>query len=69
VARFSDSKRVVSYVGLAPTVNASADKHHLGHITKQGSTLLRLVLGQAASHAAPYCPNYSDEVSPHGRAR
>jgi len=52
VARFHDSKHVVSYVGLAPAVNASADKRHLGHITKQGSTLLRFVLGQAASHAA-----------------
>jgi transposase len=52
VARFHDSKHVVSYVGLAPAVNASADKYHLGHITKQGSTLLRFALGQAASHAS-----------------
>jgi transposase len=52
VARFHDSKHVVSYVGLAPALNASADKYHLGHITKQGSTLLRFALGQAASHAA-----------------
>lgn len=52
VARFRDSKHVVSYVGLAPAVNASADKYHLGHITKQGSTLLRFALGQAAAHAA-----------------
>jgi transposase len=52
VARFPDSKHVVSYVGLAPALNASADKYHLGHITKQGSTLLRFALGQAASHAA-----------------
>src|SRR5215831_1468885 len=52
VARFSDSKHVVSYVGLAPAVHASADKYHHGHITKQGSTLLRFVLGQAAAHAA-----------------
>lgn len=52
VARFQDSKHVVSYIGLAPALNASADKYHLGHITKQGSTLLRFVLGQAASHAA-----------------
>jgi hypothetical protein len=43
---------VVSYVGLAPALNASADKHHLGHITKQGSPLLRFALGQAATHAA-----------------
>src|SRR6266568_3073587 len=52
VARFHDSKHVVSYVGLAPALNASADKYHLGHITKQGSPLLRFALGQAASHAA-----------------
>jgi transposase len=48
VARFPDSKHVVSYIGLAPAVNASADKYRLGHITKQGSALLRWVLGQAA---------------------
>ena len=51
-ARFHDSKHVVSYVGLAPALNASADKYHLGHITKQGSPLLRFALGQAAAHAA-----------------
>ena len=52
VSRFHDSKHVVSYVGLAPALHASADKYRLGHITKQGSTLLRFVLGQAAAHAA-----------------
>jgi transposase len=52
VARSPDSKHVVSYGGRAPALNASADKYHLGHITKQGSPLLRFALGQAASHAA-----------------
>jgi transposase len=52
VTRFPDSKHVVSYVGLAPAINASADKHHLGKITKQGSSLLRWILGQAAPLAA-----------------
>jgi transposase len=52
IARFPDSKHVVSYVGLAPAINASADKHHLGKITKQGSALLRWVLAQAAPLAA-----------------
>jgi hypothetical protein len=37
-----------SYIGLAPAVSASADKYRLGHISKQGSALLRWVLGQAA---------------------
>jgi transposase len=48
VSRFPNSKHVVSYIGLAPTVNASADKYRLGRISKQGSSLLRWVLGQAA---------------------
>jgi transposase len=52
VRRFPDSKPVVSYIGLAPAVNASADKQHLGKITKQGNALLRWVLGQAAPLAA-----------------
>jgi transposase len=52
VERFPDGKHVVSYVGLAPAVNASADKQRLGKITKQGNALLRWVLGQAAPLAA-----------------
>jgi transposase len=52
VARFADAKHVVSYVGLAPSLHASADKYRLGHISKQGNSLLRWVLGQAAPHAA-----------------
>jgi transposase len=48
VGRFPGSKHVVSYIGLAPAVSASADKYRLGHISKQGSALLRWVLGQAA---------------------
>ena len=52
VRRFPGSKHVVSDIGLAPTVNASADKYRLGHISKQGSAVLRWVLGQAAPLAA-----------------
>lgn len=51
-ARFPTSKHVVSYVGLAPAISASADKYHLGKITKQGNALLRWILGQAAPLAA-----------------
>ena len=41
-------KHVVSFIGLAPAISASADKYRLGHISQQGSALLRWVLGQAA---------------------
>jgi transposase len=37
VTRFLTSKHVVSYIGLAPLVNASAEKHRLGHVTKQAT--------------------------------
>jgi transposase len=51
VARFPTSKHVVSYIGLAPAVHASAEKCRLGHVTKQGNALLRYVLGQAGQVA------------------
>jgi transposase len=54
VRRFPGSKEVASYVGLAPTLHASADRRHLGPITKQGSALLRMVLVQAAAVAVRY---------------
>jgi len=41
IQRVPDGKHVGSYVGLAPAINASADKHHRGKITKQGNALLR----------------------------
>ena len=39
VTRFPTSKHVVSYIGLAPAVAASAAKCRLAHITKQGNTV------------------------------
>src|SRR4029453_14565887 len=51
IARFPDSKHAVSYVGLAPAINASADKQHLGKITKQGNARPRGVPGAAGPRA------------------
>ena len=51
MTRFPDSTRV-SYVGRPPPSTPPLTEHHLGHITKQGSTLLRFALGQAAAQAA-----------------
>ena len=34
--RFSSKKKVASYFGLIPSLDSSAGKHRLGHITKQG---------------------------------
>jgi transposase len=49
--RFARSKEVTSYLGLVPAEESSADKRRLGHISKQGNTLLRWLLVQAAIKA------------------
>jgi transposase len=73
VRRFPTSKHVVSYIGLAPSVDASAEKCRLGHVTKQGNALLRYVLGQAAQVAVRTDPDlrrlYSAVTHRHGRAK
>ena len=38
---------VGSYLGLIPWEDSSADRQRLGHITKQGSSLLRFLLVEA----------------------
>jgi len=50
--RFRCGKQVGSYVGLIPSEDSSADHQRLGHISKQGSTLLRFLLVEAAQAAA-----------------
>ena len=46
--RFARSKEVSSYLGLVPTEDSSGERRHLGHISKQGNTLLRFLLVAAA---------------------
>jgi len=48
VERFRCGKQVASYVGLVPTEESSGDRRRLGHISKQGSSLLRFVMVEAA---------------------
>jgi transposase len=50
--RFPCGKQIGSYVGLIPSENSSAGHQRLGHITKQGSPLLRFLLVEAAQAAA-----------------
>lgn len=47
--RFSDKKKVASYLGLAPKVYQSGDTNYHGHITKKGDSLLRWLLTEAAN--------------------
>ena len=50
--RFACGKQVGSYLGLIPCEDSSAGKQRLGHLTKQGHTLLRYLLVEAAQTAA-----------------
>lgn len=57
--RFPRGKQVGSYLGLIPS-EASSGKHQqrMGHITKQGNTLLRWLLVEAAVKAQRYDPGW-----------
>jgi transposase len=50
--RFKRGKQIGSYVGLIRCEDSSAGQQRLGHITKQGSSVLRFLLGEAALAAA-----------------
>ena len=52
VRRFPTAKHLASYTGLVPSLYASGEHRWGGAITKQGSTLLRWALVQAAHQAA-----------------
>ena len=56
--RFARSKQLSSYLGLVPTEESSGERRHLGHISKQGSTLLRFLLVAAAQVAARSDPDW-----------
>ena len=51
ISRFASYRHLASYAGLVPSLDASADKHRLGRITKQGSPHLRTALVEAAQAA------------------
>jgi len=48
VERFRCGKQIASYLGLVPTEESSGERQRLGHISKQGSALLRFLLVEAA---------------------
>ncbi len=50
--RFRCGKQVGSYLGLIPCEDSSADHWRMGHISKQGNSLLRYLLVQSALSAA-----------------
>ena len=56
--RFACGKQIGSYLGLIPCEDSSANRQRLGHITKQGSSLLRFLLVEAAQAAVRRDPDW-----------
>jgi transposase len=56
--RFRCGKQSGSYVGLIPQEASSGVHRRLGHISKQGSSLLRFLLVEAAQAAARFDPEW-----------
>jgi transposase len=56
VERFARSRQLVSYLGLNPREESSGDHRYLGHISKQGNTMMRWLLVEAAQTAARLDP-------------
>jgi transposase len=46
--RFRCGKQIASYLGLVPSEDSSGERRRLGHISKQGNSLLRFLLVEAA---------------------
>ena len=56
--RFQCGKQVASYLGLVPLEDSSGNRRRLGHITKQGSSLLRFLLVEAAQVTVRSLPEW-----------
>ena len=51
VGRCAGARQVASYLGLTPREHSSGGKQRLGHISKQGSSLMRFLLVEAGQSA------------------
>jgi transposase len=56
ITRFHRSKQIASYLGLNPSEHSSGGKRRLGAISKQGNSMVRWLLIEAAQHASRFDP-------------
>lgn len=59
-ARFTKNRAIGSYFGLVPCQDASAGRNHLGHITRQGPSLVRKLMIEATWQAIRRSPQLRD---------
>src|SRR5438477_4043108 len=56
--RFQCGKQIASYLGVVPLEESSGNRRRLGHITKQGNSLLRFLLLEAAQVTVRSIPEW-----------
>jgi transposase len=56
--RFRCGKQIASYLGRVPSEESSGDRRRLGHISKQGNSLLRFLLVEAAQVTVRSIPEW-----------
>jgi transposase len=59
--RFQCGKQIAAYLGLVPLEDSSGERRRLGHITKQGNSLLRFLLVESAQVAARSIPQWRNQ--------
>ena len=59
--RFQCAKQIASYLGLVPLEDSSGNRRRLGHITKQGSSMLRFLLVEAAQVTVRSVPEWRSQ--------
>ena len=56
--RFQCGKQIAAYLGLVPLEDSSGNRRRLGHITKQGSSMLRFLMVEAAQVTVRSLPEW-----------
>jgi len=59
--RFACGKQIASYLGLVPAEDSSGERRRLGHISKQGNSLLRFLLVEAAQATVRSDPRWRNQ--------
>jgi hypothetical protein len=62
--RFPCGKQVASYLGLVPLEDSSGNRRRLGHITKQGSSMLRFFAGRSGAGHSAQPATVAQQISP-----
>ena len=61
--RFQCGKQIASYLGLVPWEDSIGNRRRLGHITQQGSSMLRFLMVEAAQVTVRSLPKWRSQYS------